>query len=124
MLRTQIIRPGNCLRFFLAVPLWFLAGRQAAGTLSASLASARCSPAHNGEAGQRVGLGEFVFGAPIFLSLRRNSAGAFGNQPVVLDPAVLGEIEHRLLVETADVEIAFGGEHLIGLGGRQRDDLS
>ena len=42
----------------------------------------------------------------------------------MLDPAVLCKIEHRLLVEAADVEIAFGDEDLIAIAGRLRDDLT
>ena len=42
----------------------------------------------------------------------------------MLDPAVVCKIEHRLLVEAADVEIAFGDEDLVAIAGRLRDDLT
>ena len=59
-----------------------------------------------------------------FLSSRRDGAGALRDQLVMLDPAVLCKIEHRLLVEAADVEIALGDEDLVAIAGRLRDDLT
>jgi hypothetical protein len=41
----------------------------------------------------------------------------------MLNPPVLSEIEHRLFVVEADVEIASRGEHLVAVGRRLRDDL-
>ena len=57
-------------------------------------------------------------------AFRRDGAGPLGDQMVMLDPPVLCKIEHRLLVEAADVEIAFGDEDLIAIAGRLRDDFT
>ena len=42
----------------------------------------------------------------------------------MLNPPMLGEVEHRLLVEPADVEVAFRREHLVAVAGRHGDDLA
>src|SRR5262245_4117664 len=55
---------------------------------------------------------------------RRDRAGAFGDEPVVLDPPVRGEIEHVLLVELADVEIAPREDELVADRRRARHDLA
>src|ERR1700683_575348 len=55
---------------------------------------------------------------------RIDGAGLLRDQPIVLDAAVLREVEQGFLVEAADVEVAFGGKHLVSLGARQCDDLS
>jgi hypothetical protein len=41
----------------------------------------------------------------------------------MLNPSVLSEIEHRLFVVAAVVEIAPRGEHLVAVGRRLCDDL-
>jgi hypothetical protein len=57
-------------------------------------------------------------------SVRRNGAGSLRDELIMLDPAMLGEIEHRLLVEAADVEIAFGDENLVAAAGGLRNDFA
>jgi N-methylhydantoinase B len=57
-------------------------------------------------------------------ALRSDRAGPFGDQPIVLDAAMLGEIEHRFLVVAADAQVAFRAEDFVVLGARHGDDLA
>ena len=50
-------------------------------------------------------------------------SGLLGDQPVVLDAAVFGEIEDRLFDVIAQIQIAVGDDELLVLGVAQSDDL-
>lgn len=54
----------------------------------------------------------------------RNSTGPLSDQLIMLDPPVLGEIEHRFLVVAADLQIAFRQKHLVAIARRLRDDFA
>src|ERR1700761_3732485 len=53
-----------------------------------------------------------------------NGASPLRDELIMLDPAMLGKIEHRLLVEAADLQIAFGGEDFVAAAGSLRNDLA